>query len=296
MQPDPEIIARVERLLGSAPVLWRSVTGGHTQAGRSRVELADGRAAFCKWAVDEATAGWLRDETRVVGVLDAPFVPEVLAWEDAEAPLLVLEDLGADVWPPPWDPERARRGVAALRAVAAAVPPDGLPRLTALEEMLRGWRAVAADPAPFLGLGLVSGGWLERNLSTLRAAEDSTILEGDELLHLDARGDNMAVLPERVVLVDWNWACVGNAELDLAYFVNHIGATGGPSPDELGVSAAIDPGWAAVLAGYFAATAGLPDIPEAPTVRPAQREQLLYALPWATSLLDLEPPDGAHDR
>ena len=90
-------------------------------------------------------------------------------------------------------------------------------------------------------------------------------------------------------MLDWNWACVGNAELDVAYFVNHVAGTGGPEPGEL---ADVDPGWAAVVAGFFAANAGLPEIPHAPTVRTVQREQLRSALPWAVSLLDLEPTDG----
>ncbi len=96
----------------------------------------------------------------------------------------------------------------------------------------------------------------------------------------------MAFLPDRVVLVDWNWACVGNAAIELAYTANHIEATGGPPPEE---TIDVDPPWAAVVAGYFAQMARLPSIPTAPTVRPAQRAALEYALPWAIRALDLEP-------
>lgn len=297
MEAPPELAARVEALLGSAPREWIPVEGGHTHAGRLRVVLADGRRAFCKWAVDDATAGWLRDEMRVLGVLARPFVPEVLAFAggdggDAEGegdlPLLILEDLGQATWPPPWTEERAHLGVATLARVATTPPPPGLPPATALAAELRGWTRVEADPEPFLGLGLADRAWLERSLPALRAAEDAALFEGEELLHIDARGDNMAFLDDgRVVLVDWNWACVGNPALDLAYFANHVAATGGPAAVELG---AVDPTWAAVLSGFFAAVAGLPELPHAPTVRRVQREHLLPALPWACALLDLEPP------
>jgi hypothetical protein len=38
---------------------------------------------------------------------------------------------------------------------------------------------------------------------------------------------------------------------------------------------------AAVVAGFFAARAGMPDIPKAPRVRGVQLAQLAVALPWA---------------
>jgi len=45
-----------------------------------------------------------------------------------------------------------------------------------------------------------------------------------------------------------------------------------------------------VLAGYFAAHAARPDIPEAPHVRPLQRKQARTALPWAARALGLPTP------
>ena len=51
------------------------------------------------------------------------------------------------------------------------------------------------------------------------------------------------------------------------------------------------PGLAAWVAGYFCARAGLPDIPDAPHVRPLQRSQARTALPWAARALGLPSPD-----
>jgi hypothetical protein len=47
------------------------------------------------------------------------------------------------------------------------------------------------------------------------------------------------------------------------------------------------------VSGFFAARAGLPDIPQAPFVRRLQREQLSTALPWVQRVLNLPPLDGA---
>jgi hypothetical protein len=47
---------------------------------------------------------------------------------------------------------------------------------------------------------------------------------------------------------------------------------------------------AAWVAGFFAARAGLPVIPDAPRVRVVQRQQLETALPWAARALGLPPP------
>ena len=281
---------RLEACLGQRPEAFFPVEGGHTPAGRSRVRLEGGRTVFAKWAVDADTEGWLRAEWNVYRQLQAPFVARALAWDEAGGPrpLLVLEDLTSGLWPPPWTPELARRGLEVLEQVAATTPPRGVGILADLGEELRGWHRVAREPEPFLGLGLVSRGWLERGLETLLAAEAAAPLDGNQLLHLDARGDNMAFLAQRVVLVDWNWACRGAAELDREYFGLHVAATAGPAPEDLGLSGT----YAALLAGFFAHQASLPPLPKAPTVRETQRTHLRAALPWAARVLGLPEVDG----
>ena len=58
--------------------------------------------------------------------------------------------------------------------------------------------------------------WLTDAIDTLVAAETNTPLAGDALVHLDVRSDNLCFVEERVVLVDWNWACRGNRKVDIA--------------------------------------------------------------------------------
>jgi hypothetical protein len=84
------------------------------------------------------------------------------------------------------------------------------------------------------------------------------------------------------VLVDWNHACIGNADLDLAFWLPSLHLEGGPPPEHFGVDEL-----AVFVAGFFAALAGLPPPPGAPTVRAFQRAQLEVALPWACAALDL---------
>ena len=62
---------------------------------------------------------------------------------------------------------------------------------------------------------------------------------------------------------------------------------GGPDPWELVPDSQ---GFAALMAGFFAARAGLPPPPTAPTVREFQHRQAEVALPWAARELGLPPP------
>ena len=121
---------------------------------------------------------------------------------------------------------------AALEEISAAEP-DGLPRL--VDNTWPGWPAVAADPEPFLGLGLVSREWLDTVLPFLLAAASDTPLDGGSLLHCDVRSDNLCIRHGRAVLVDWNHARVGNPALDLAFWLPSMTLEGGPSPEVFGV-------------------------------------------------------------
>ena len=152
------------------------------------------------------------------------------------------------------------------------------------------WREVERDPEPFLSLGLCSRSWLSTHLPALCDAAERAPFEGNDLLHLDVRSDNIALRDGRALLVDWNWACAGNALVDLAAWVPSLHVEGGPAPEEV-VDGDGVPELAASLAGFFAARAGLRPPATAPRVRVVQREQLSVALPWACRALELPEPD-----
>ncbi|HEY7294158.1 MAG TPA: phosphotransferase [Dehalococcoidia bacterium] len=287
------VSAKLQRALGAGPVRWESMAHrGYTNNSRWLVTLADSRTVFVKAAVDAQTAGWLRIEHHVYATLNEPFLPRMLGWDgDGALPVLVLEDLSRAVWPPPWTPAAIGAVGDLLRAVAGTRPPPGLRQLAEQREALAGWSLVERDPEPLLRLGLCAPAWLDRCLSTLRAAADAAPLAGDALVHGDVRSDNLCIRDDRALLVDWSQAVCGNALIDLISWLPSLHAEGGPLPEEIGVHRAPGaPELIALIAGFFAARAGLPQIPHARRVRGVQLQQLRVALPWAARTLGLPPP------
>ena len=287
------LIERVERLVGARPASWEARAApwqpsGAVEGGNERfsVLLADGRRVFVKAAQAEHTAGWLRREHEVYSHLRGSFMPELVAFEDDPSyPVLVLEDLSDADWGTRWDPRRVELVRAALAELAASEPPPNTrPVRETLSELFGRWRVVERDPEPFLSTGIRSREWLEHALPTLIAAADAVPADGDDLLHLDVRSDNLCTRGDAALLVDWNWCSTGNADLDVAAWLPSLVLEGGPSPWEM------LPGggeYAAFLGGVWAAVVGLPPPDTAPTVRPGQRRQLEVALGWSERELGL---------
>jgi Ser/Thr protein kinase RdoA (MazF antagonist) len=293
MRPDEVDVERVRRALGATPVEWRAASGhGAPSNRRFVVDLDDGRSAFVKIAALDYTSDWLRAEHRVYSALDGqPFLPGLLGWDDdGTAPALALEDLSGETWPPPWDVRRIDAVLATLDALHAAAPPESVPRAVESQFGLDGWPDVAADPQPFLSLGICSPGWLDDHLSTLADASGATEIGGASLLHFDVRSDNLCLREDRAVLVDWNNACVGNALLDTAAWLPSLQAEGGPAPQAILPDETPGlPEITSVLAGYYYARAGLAHIPQTPHARPLRLIQARTSLPWAARLLGLPP-------
>ena len=289
----PTAVTRAAQRLHRQPVTWRRAHGGYTPAERWLVDFADGTSCFVKAGVTAYTAEALRAEYSLFySRLEAPFLAKLLAWEDAEVPVLVLEDLSAAHWPPPWTRAQVDAVLHALDAIHAVRLP-GLPQMTSVGgffEQLT-WQDVARIPADFLKLGLCSDAGLRKAVPALIEAElqGEAACLGDDLCHRDVRSDNICIAGDRVVIIDWNFAAHGNGEMDVASWLPSLQAEGGPAPEEIMPNA---PHWAAAICGYFAARAGLPNIPDAPRVRAVQLAQLKTALPWAQRALGLPALDG----
>jgi hypothetical protein len=251
--------------------------------------MQDGRTAFVKAAVDDRTAKWLRAEQRIYASVRESILPSMLGWYDGPGcTLMLLEDLSPFVWPPPWTRDRIDAVLRLLERMANVYPPQFLPKLEDSREAIDGWSRVAEDPEPFLGLGLCNSAWLGRCLPVLREASLNAPLAGANLVHRDIRSDNICIRDGEAILVDWNWAVCGNHLMDCVGWLPSLHAEGGPSPEELAPEGSAE--LAALIAGYFAANAGLPRIPHAPRVREVQLQQLATALPWAIRSLGLPPP------
>jgi Phosphotransferase enzyme family len=276
----PEAVLRAERVLGLEAESWtRVVSRGWSRNEHWTIACTDGTRAFLKVASIEPSPQWVRDEVHVYECVEGPFMPRFLGWEDGEEPLLVLEDVSAGGrFPPPWEEGDVDAVLAALQEVAAVEVTGELAPLGSLA----GWHDVARDPAPFLSLELVSPEWLDSALPVLLDASDRTSLEGDSLVHCDVRSDNLCLRDGHAVLFDWNHACISNAALDVAFWLPSLKLEGGPDPQEVGGD-----DFAVVVAGFFAAGAGLPPPEGAPLVRGFQRAQLEVALPWACTVVGL---------
>lgn len=270
---------RLAAVVGARPVAWEERAGGYSTAERYTVELDDGRRVFVKAAEAEHMARWLRREHEVYAALDGTFIPGLIGFDDdGVRPLLVIEDLSHADWGTRWPAERIALVRAALDELhASPLPPNTRSVRETFSNLFGRWHGVADDPEPFLSLGLRSREWLDARLPSLLDAAEAVPADGDALLHLDVRSDNLCTDGERAVLVDWNWLSLGAPDVDLAAWACSLALEGGPQPWELLPAA---PEFAAFVAGIFAAVAGLPPPETAPTVREFQATQLVVALDW----------------
>ena len=282
----PALASRIERLVGARVESYRQVEGGYTPALRLLCKTS-AASFFAKIGATPSTSESLRREIQIYKTISGEFMPKLLASEDHEsAPILVIEDLSAHHWPPPWTERQIELTLAQIETMHN--------RLVSLEtyEQTHGtpkpnWQFVAQDPEPFLALGLVDAKWLEAALPSLIEFEAKCPTAGDSLAHLDLRSDNICLTDERAIFVDWNSACLANPRLDLGFWLPSLAYEGGPAPEKILPDA---PEVAAWVSGFFAVRAGLPGISDAPRVRLVQQQQLQTALPWAVRALDLPRP------
>ena len=291
--PDGDV-ERMARALGWRPVAFRHAArdrGTSDTAARwivtDGVDAAGGgRTAFVKIGATSLTADWTRTEYRHYSGIRGPFMPKLLGFDDdGNRPALAIEDLSDAAWPPPWTDTRVAGVLAAFKEIREAAPPADLPG----EEPDDGadWRLVAANPTPFLALGLCSPSWLDAALPRLIEASANAPVAGTSLVHLDIRSDNLCFRDGRAIVIDWNHARLANPDLDIAFWLPSLAAEGGPLPDSILPDA---PGLAAWVAGFFCSRAGGEPLPEAPHVRPLQLAQSRPALPWAARSLGLPSP------
>lgn len=281
---------RLSALLDAGVVaLNRIESRGYTAAFHAIAELDDGRTVFIKAGAEEITSGFLRDEIKVYRAVRAPFMPVFHGADDRDPPMLVLEDLSDCFSVPPWTDSKIAAALALAEQLrATAAPPEVGSAERYRADWMGRWERVAADPEPFLALGLCSRAWLLEALPTLSAAAKAAPLGGDVLVHIDIRSDNLAFVDGGAKLVDWNWASAGHSNLDLACWLPSLHAEGGPPPEALMPEGGAE--FAAMLSGVWAAVAGLPPPPTAPGVRAGQLAQLRAALPWAARELGLRDP------
>lgn len=285
--------------LGAPVISATTQPGGFSPGVAARVQAADGRRVFIK-AVGPApnpdAPRIYRQEARVVAALplSAP-VPRLLWTHDEGADgwvVLAFEDIAGHTPAQPWRTEELDRVLAALVALSHALTPAPIVAQSAGEVFatgICGWRRLRECPSPHLDA------WSASHLEALADLEAgaSDAVQGETLLHLDLRADNLLLTSERVYVVDWPWACIGAAWVDLVGMAPSVAMQGGPDPEALlvrhpAVRSALPSAITATIAavaGYFTWSALQPAPPGLPTVRAFQAAQGAVARRWLAQRL-----------
>ncbi len=280
MQPPDNIVHLLDVVRRQHSTRWVLLPVGGEHVNLWRGLYPDGSSVILK------EGDGLDREIAVYEAVRGPFLPRLIA-ADATMGFLALEDLSDCARPPPWTDRQHELVLQALDGVASASAPPHLPR-AGRRAITDGWQRVAADPSGLLGLFVCTRRWLEGALDALQEAEARAVVDGDSLLHMNPRAENLLVGPDRAVLLDWRWAAVGNPLVDRAMFAIGRALDGGPGPESI---VGDEPGIAAAMAGWFASEAGRKD--GHPSVRAFQFDQLTVSLPWAARALGLpDPLDG----
>jgi len=218
---DEQARATLSALLRAPIAAGVPISGGFTAALVYRIMLADGHTAVAKvapWTAErEQVLAGLRIESSVLSTLSTPYLPRLLAADDALG-ALVMEDLGTQGWLPhgtsgawPVPPQEAAESIWRTAEAIRALPiPPGLP--SGHSGLSTVWDRVGElDLAP---MGIAEAWWLQTG-PLLREAAAQHDFAVSVLVHGDFKGANLCLRPGYVVAVDWSGAHVGDPSTDV---------------------------------------------------------------------------------
>ena len=288
----------VERRLGGTVAEAVTQPGGFSPGVAVRLRLDDGRRAFVKAVGPEPnpdSPDIHRGEARNMAALPRSAPAPRLLWSLDEHGWVALAFEDVDGVHPalPWRPGELRRVlemVATMAAVLTPAPPALPPIADRLRESFAGWRRLAAAHAARADDLAGLDPWAARHLDRLADLEAGwpQATQGSTLLHSDLRADNLLLTPTRVVAVDWPWASVGAAWVDLLLLLPSVTMQGGPDPEPTfavhPVAAGADPQRVTTAltawAGFLVEASRQPSPPGLPTLRAFQHGQAVVALAW----------------
>ncbi len=288
--------AQVEQMLGGQVLAATTQPGGFSPGIAARLILEDGRRAFVKAVGDiNPDAPRLhRAEARIAAALppETP-APRLLGSIDANGwVILAFEDVDGQLPAQPWRDDQLGRVLAATTDLARRLTPapiDAPPAATRFHTLGHAWRLLASDAAS--GADDLAGAdpWVCDHLADLVGLERgwADAVEGDTLAHGDVRADNILLTPDRVVFVDWPWACLAPSWFDLIALLPSVAMNGGPLPEDVLAAHPVEGAESSAVTTALAALAGTwtylgrrPDPPGLPTLRAFQRAQAAVALRW----------------
>lgn len=266
---------------------------GFSPGVAARLRLADGSGAFVK-AISSSPNPAAPDLHRTEGRLTASFppgapVPRLLGMhDDGEWVALVYEEVDGRQPSVPWRMDELEHVVDSLGRLHESLTPSPVADVgRAVDDEgniaeFASWSALRDEG----GDGLDE--WTRAHLDELADLESGwrAAADGDTLLHLDLRADNMLIRPDgEVVFVDWPWGARGAPLLDVVGFAPSVAMQGGPDIGWLvarhPMARDADPGAVdallAAIAGMFTYRARQPAPPGLPTVRAFQDAQARQA-------------------
>ncbi|HEY5319308.1 MAG TPA: hypothetical protein VIJ76_00380, partial [Galbitalea sp.] len=197
----------------------------------------------------------------------------------------------------PWRRDELLATLDACVAIGAMPVPDGLPHVRDLfAGDLTTWERIATADRP---------AWANANIQLLLDLAGDLDVDGERLLQLDLRADNVVIRPDgTAVVVDWPWAARGPAWLDAVTLLFNVRLLDPSFP----VDQLIDshPAFAcatdarinsllAMLSGFFLAASLLPPQKGVETVRRFQRAQADAILVWLEERLAPSVGCPCHD-
>jgi hypothetical protein len=293
----------IEDECGSPVVTARTQPGGFSPGVAARVVCADQARYFIKAASGEVnpdTPRLHRQEGEILADLDPVIVtrhlpiPRLRAVVERDPWLaLILEDVDGRHPAVPWRPDDLAQVVATLDQLGESLTPSPI-RVPSVGDKFAsdftGWRTLASSSPPE-----DLDPWSRARLSDLAALEATWAAHaaGDTLLHADVRADNLLLVQDRIVFVDWPHACLGGACVALVHFAPSVAMQDGPELAGLlalsSLNRDVDPrSLAAVVcaaAGYFTYRSLQPPPPGLPTVRAFQAAQGVIARRWLAELI-----------
>ena len=284
--------------LGAEIVDEVSQPGGFSPGLAARLRLADGRRVFVKAVGRQRnpdSPGMHRREIEILRALPPGLpVPALLdSYDDGDWVALVIEDVEGRSPELPWRGEEFAEVLRALATLSEGLTPSPIavaPVDVAHPGLFGNWRGLADARA---GVDRLPG-WVADHLDLLVELESGAVpaAQGDTLLHLDLRADNMLRTDNGIVFVDWPHACLGAAWIDLLGLLPSVGMQGGPDPETVwqqAIGSAADPDRVnavlAAITGFFLVGSLQPPPPNLPTVRAFQRAQGDVALDWLRTRL-----------
>jgi hypothetical protein len=272
--------------------------GGFSPGIAAKIETESG-SAFVKAVsgeVNRDAAAFHRREigiaTRLNSIPGLPVPRLIWSLDDAGSDWVVLMFENIDGHQPaqPWLDEELERVVAGMNRLSQKLTPTpiaapGVPFAREKPFLAANyWRPLRDEPDPRLDA------WCTRHLDRLIDLADLArdALDGETLLHLDSRADNVLLTDSDVYFVDWPHAAIGAAWIDPMAMAPSVTMHGGGLPETFfdqfesarnadfdAVSAGL-----AQIAGFFIGNSLQPEIPALPGLRAFQLAQGRVACAW----------------